>query len=103
MVKRQTMQPLKLGTGWIRVTVTSEVEVVLTFRGYAPVLHVRQAQNNLEYILYVSAKSLAEPLERLRQENGGKFTGLDLELRKASSERFAPYEVRNATDTSQNT
>lgn len=88
--------PLKIGTGWVEICVESEPDVQLTFRGYAPILHVCQTYNNLRYILYISAKSLAEPLEGLRKENGNRFTGLRFELRKSTSERTATYEVRDA-------
>lgn len=103
MTEFAKFRSLKLGTGWTRLTVTGESSVVLTVRGYAPVLPVRQKQNDLEYILYISAKSLADPLETLRLNNGDKFAGLDFEVRKTSSERTAPYEVRDAANTTKNT
>lgn len=102
MGEDQSIKSLKLGTGWTRIAVIGEPSVILTVRGYAPILTVRQERNDLEYILYISAKSLSDPLELLRKQNGDKFTGLDIELRKTTSERSAPYEVRDATDTKKN-
>jgi len=99
MVELKNLKSLKLGTGWTQLTVLGEPDVVLTFRGYAPVLPVQQKQNDLEYFLYISAKSLGESLEELREANNGKFTGLEIEIRKISTDRFATYEVRNATNT----
>jgi hypothetical protein len=87
---------LPVGTGWIPLEATDEPTVVLTFKGYAPVLPVKNRRNGLVYILYISAKSLAEPLEKFRASNGGLFKGLTFEIRKESEDRFAKYEVRYA-------
>ena len=49
---------LKVSTGWIELEIISEPDVLLTFKGYAPILRCpRQLNNDLEYILYISAKS----------------------------------------------
>ena len=34
--------PLKVGTGWIELEIISEPDVVLTFKGYAPILQVKK-------------------------------------------------------------
>ena len=85
---------LRVGTGWIGVTVTGPVDVIRTFRGYSPVLPVRVGKTGLEYILYISAVSIANPLEELRQQNGGRFEGLKFEIRKQRLDTTAPYELR---------
>ena len=84
---------LKVSTGWIELEITSEPDVLLTFKGYAPILRVRKLNNDLEYILYISAKSLAEPLEKLRENNDGSFKGIQLRVRKKDSTSMAPYEI----------
>ena len=84
---------LKVSTGWIELEITSEPDVLLTFKGYAPILQVRQLNNNLEYFLYISAKSLGEPLEKLRENNAGVFKGIQLRVRKKDSTPMAPYEI----------
>ena len=84
---------LKVGTGWIDLEIVSEPDVVLGFRGYAPILRVRKSRTGVEYILYISAKSLAEPLEELRNNNGGIFKGLQLRVRKESMEKTSKYEI----------
>jgi hypothetical protein len=86
--------PLKVGTGWIGLAVTGEATVIQTFRGYAPVLPVKVIATGLDYILYISAKSLAEKLEPLREGNGGQFGGLTFSIRKAADEQFSPYEIK---------
>jgi hypothetical protein len=86
--------PLKVGTGWIGVAVTGEATVIQTFKGYAPVLPVKVIATGLDYILYISAKSLAEKLEPLRNANGGRFGGLTFSIRKTADEQFSPYEIK---------
>ena len=53
---------LKVSTGWIELEIISEADVVLTYRGYAPILQVRKISNDLEYIFYISAASLGSVL-----------------------------------------
>jgi len=84
---------LKINTGWINFQVVSEPDVLLTFKGYAPVLRVRVEKSGLEKHIYISAKSLAEKLEPMRKENNGVFTGLNLKAKKTSEDRFAPYAI----------
>lgn len=84
---------LKVSTGWIELEIISEPDVLLTFKGYAPILRVRQLNNKLEYILYISAKSLGDPLERLREDNAGIFKGIQFRVRKKDSTPMAPYEI----------
>ena len=84
---------LKAGTGWIELEVVSEADAFLTVRGYAPVLYVRKVRTGVSYQLYISAKSLADPLEALRGDNGGVFSGIRLRIRKASTDRMSKYEV----------
>ena len=92
-MSKAVIPQLKVGTGWIELEIISEPDVVLGFKGYTPILQVRQLNNNLEYILYISAKSLGEPLEKLRENNAGVFQGIQLRVRKKDSTSMAPYEI----------
>lgn len=87
------LETLKVSTGWVDIEVQSEPLVVLTVRGYAPILIVRVAKSGLDYRLYISAKSLAEKLEPLRVNNRGCFRGLKVRIRKAAPEQMSPYEL----------
>lgn len=87
------MDTLKVGTAWIEIEVTSEVDVVMTFKGYAPVLQVRLIQSGLVKQLYISARSISVPLERFRETNSNRFQGLRLRLRKDGEEATAKYIV----------
>jgi hypothetical protein len=84
---------LVIGTGWTEVEVVSEEFVLMTARGYAPAVSVQVPKTGLSYYLFISAKTLATPLETLRENNAGQFTGLHFRLRKASKEIVSPYEV----------
>ena len=92
-MSKEVPPQLKVNTGWIELEITSEPDVLLTFKGYAPILHVRKLNNDLEYILYISAKSLGEPLEKLRENNGGVFQGIQFRVRKKDATPMAPYEI----------
>jgi hypothetical protein len=85
---------LKVGTDWIPVEIVGEAQVLMTMRGYAPVVEVQAPAGR--QILYISSKSISEALEPLRQANGGKFAGLKLRVRKQSEDKMAPYEVEKA-------
>ncbi len=90
----QEMLPaLKVGTGWIELEIISEPDVILTFRGYAPILRVQKISNNLEYIFYISAASLGKTLEELRKNNAGTFNGIQFRVRKKDATPMAPYEL----------
>ena len=94
MENLKQLPSLKVSTGWISIEVLGEPDVLLTFKGYAPVLPVKNVRTGLDYNLYISAKSLAEDLETFRQDNGGGFTGLKLEVKKEGVEKFSKYEIR---------
>ena len=84
---------LKVSVGWIELEVISEVDVILTIRGYAPVLTVKKVRTGVAYFLYIGAKSLAQPLEVLRDRNQGRFRGIRIRIRKESKEPVSRYEV----------
>ena len=91
-------KPISVTTEAIVLKIVSEPTVLLTFRGYAPVVEVHldgEPAGETNY-LYIAAKSLSEPLDDLRKKNGGKFTGIHLRLRKESTDKFAPYIVQMA-------
>ena len=84
---------LKVGTGWIELEIISEANIVLTTFGYAPFLLVREITTDIDYRFYISAKSLAIPLEKLRKDNNDLFKGIQFRVRKESAESKAPYEI----------
>ena len=92
-MSQESVPSLKVGTGWIELEIVSEPDVVLSYRGYAPTLRVRNSRTSLEYLLYISARSLAEPLETLRKNNTGIFKGIRFRIRKESMEQMAKYEI----------
>jgi hypothetical protein len=94
MAQEDSLPVLKLSTGWVAIEIVAEPTVQLTFKGYAPIIQVKALKTGLEYSMYISAKTLSEPLEGLRTANGGVFTGLRFEVRKAGMEKTAKYEVR---------
>lgn len=84
---------LKVNTEWIELEILSEPDVVIRFQRYTPYLRVKKIKTGAEYGFYISAKSLATPLEELRNNNNGIFTGIRFSVRKESMEQTAQYEV----------
>jgi hypothetical protein len=84
---------LKAGTGWIEVEVVSEPDVLLTFKGYAPILRVKVIKSGLVKHVFIGAKSFANSLEEMRKRNKGRFLGLRFRFKKESEETMSPYVV----------
>lgn len=85
--------PLRVTTNWSDIEVLSEPKVLLGFKGYSPVLIARVDDKRVPRTLYISAKSIAEPLEEMRLDNAGLFTGLRFKVRKLGNEKTALYEL----------
>ena len=84
---------VRFGVEDVVVEIVSEPFVVNTFRGYAPVVNVKVEGEEGTKSMYISAKSLADSLTPMVDENGGKFTGLKLKIKKESADNRAPYIV----------
>ena len=82
---------IKVTVDPIDLEVVSEPYAHMTFRGYAAVIDVSIAGTT--HMLYISSKSISVALEPLVQENGAKFTGLKLRVKKETEEKMAPYVV----------
>lgn len=81
-------------TDWIELGGVCEPTIDLTSRGYAPTLRVRDSSTGAEFKLSIRTKSIAQPLEVLRQKNQGNFKGLHFRIRKRSMERKSQYEIQ---------
>lgn len=84
---------IRFGVEEVVLEIVSEPFVVNTFRGFAPALDVKVEEEEGTKSMYISAKSLADSLTPLVEENGGKFTGLKLKIKKESTDNRAPYVV----------
>ena len=96
MAEQSKRPNLKVKTEWVSVEILSEPYVVMTFRGYAPVVDVKAPGEADPLGLFISSKSISLGLDAFVKENGGKFSGLKLRLRKESDDRMAPYVVEKA-------
>ncbi len=79
---------------WIELGVVCEPTIVLTSRGYTPTLRVQESGTGAEFKLSIRAKSIAQPLEALRQNNQGKFKGLHFRIRKRNKNPKSQYEIQ---------
>lgn len=82
---------LKVGVDPVDADIVSEPYVVMTFRGYSPVVDVQSG--GAAHVLHISAKSLSQAIEPMVRANEGKFAGLKLRLRKESADKMAAYVV----------
>ena len=83
---------LRVGTEWLDLTVEADPYIVVTARGYAAALAVRDASGKSHELL-AGAASIAQGIELLREENGGEYTGIRFKIRRESGDRFARYEI----------
>jgi len=83
---------MRIGTGWQELEILSDPFVIFTRRGYAPVIEVKVLRSGLPQVLFVSAVSLSEQLEKIKEERGS-LVGARVRIRKQDASQFAPYEV----------
>lgn len=91
MADQERKPNLKVGVEWIPVDIVSEPYVVMTIRGFAPVVDVKTPQG--EFILYISSKSMSDGLVPLLDVSDGKFQGLKIRVKKESEDKMAKYVV----------
>ncbi len=89
------LEHLRVGAGWIKIEIQSEPFVIYRNRKYNPVIHIKEVLSGLNYVLFISAASLSETLEDYRSEHGS-LTGKVLSIKKASTDRFAPYAIEES-------
>jgi hypothetical protein len=87
----QELPYLRVGPEWTELEVVRGPEVIYTRKGYAPVIVVMRGA--VAHVVYVSASSIAEPLEQIRKSRGGSLVGVKIRVRKHGTEQFSPYEV----------
>jgi hypothetical protein len=85
---------LRVGIGWIHLEIVTEPYVIMTFSGYAPAVRVKDLKNGLDYEIFISAKTLAQELEKLRGPHG-QFIGIKMRIRKESEDKFSSYIVES--------
>ncbi|MFH1282922.1 MAG: hypothetical protein ABII27_04590 [bacterium] len=93
MPNLDTTPVVKMNTEWTIIEVIGGPEIILTVKGYTPVLLVKVGKSDSINKLYIAPKSLAEKLEPLRKNNEDKFVGLKIRIRKESLEKFSKYEL----------
>lgn len=91
MADQERKPNLKVGTEWVAVEIVSEPYVVMTVRGFAPVVDVKTPGG--EFILYISSKSMSDGLVPFLERTDGKFNGLKFRVKKESEDKMARYIV----------
>ena len=98
MEDNEKLEYLIIGTEATVVAIVSEPKVVMTYRGYAPVVEVIVDGESQKRLMYINSKSISTTLETLREENGGVFAGIKIRIRKESNDKFAKYIIDKTTD-----
>lgn len=91
MADQERKPNLKVGTEWIAVEIVSEPYVVMTIRGFAPVVDVKSPGG--DFMLYISSKSMSDGLVPMLEASEGKFKGLKFRVKKESEDKMARYVV----------
>ena len=82
----------------VRMKITSEPYVMHTWMGYAAVVDVLVLPNKeRQFFLFIGPKTLATPIEKLREANGGQFIGIQFSVRRDYDAQRAPYIVQPIT------
>src|SRR5262245_30744391 len=92
---------LKVDTRATSVRITSEPRVSLTRFGYTPFVKVQVSKTGERRLLFINARTLAVQLEPLRNENNGKFKGLEFSIQKESQDQKAPYVLSKSNNSNQ--
>jgi hypothetical protein len=98
MADNEKMEYLMISTEAVVVSIISEPRVVMTYRGYAPVVEVKVEGEDAPKLMYINSKSISTTLESLKNENRGKFSGIKIRIRKESNDKFAKYIINRASD-----
>ncbi|MBN1384182.1 MAG: hypothetical protein JW983_04780 [Elusimicrobia bacterium] len=93
-MEKEKRDAIRFGVDEIAIEIVSEPYVVNTYHGFAPVVDAKLEDKQEVKIMYIGAKSLADPLSQMLKQNKGKFTGLKLKIKKESNDNRAPYIVK---------
>jgi hypothetical protein len=86
-----TTSRLEIAESWEDVKILSEVFVIQTWRGYAPVILVESKRGEIMHII-VGAKSFSSGLESIRKSSG-QIIHENISVRKLGEARTSLYEV----------
>lgn len=89
------LQTLKVALDWLDVEVVSEPYVIMTMRGYAPVVDVKSGGETKR--LFIGPKTLGQAIDPSVKKRG-KFSGLKFKVKKESADQMAPYVVELAPE-----
>lgn len=83
---------LRIGIDPRLLLIKSEPEVLPTRRGYQPVMVVEEVHEGKEYLLFISAVSITDPLEEIRKDRG-QLVGSQILVKKLSEDPRSQYVV----------
>jgi hypothetical protein len=84
---------VKVTTSKLFLQIQTEPYVIYGRMGFTPVVDVINVQSGEIGYLIITALSLGEVLQAIREENEQKLTGVVISIEKASAQRMSPYVV----------
>ena len=96
-VDPSSLARLKVGTEWTEIQLLTDPFVVYRNSKYLPAVLVEEISTENKCILFVSAISLSEFLEPLRETHGA-LVGLNIRIRKKGEARFSTSYVENLAE-----
>lgn len=86
------LEVLKVDTEAVRIRLLGEPYVVYTTFGYQAAVDVWHVKRKRKMRLYLSAKTLATQIEKIRESNElDNFSGIEFWINKESNERRSKY------------
>lgn len=92
-LRKPALEHLQVTTAWREIRIDDEPFVIPSPLGYGVATIVTDDRLG-QRLLYLNARSLSQPFEIIRQQNG-KLTGVTVRIRKLSEERTAKFEVES--------
>lgn len=86
-------QRLEVHMGFIDLEIISEPYLINTIRGYAPIIDVIHLGEKIKFSLYISAKSISDGIEPLRENNNKQFTGIKFKIKKEDNKKMSKYII----------
>lgn len=89
-----SMSALRVTQKWVSIEILTEEFAAATGFGFVATVVVKVNDGKIPRLLHISAKSLANYLVDMRADNNNRLAGLKFDLRKASEDKRAPYELK---------
>lgn len=92
-----TIPSIRIGTEWTYLQILTDPIVVYRNKRYLPAVLVEETNTENRGILFITAMSIAEIFEPIR-ETRGALVGVNLRIHRKGEDKFSTYEIEELTD-----